>query len=61
MGLFLNFGVERREPCHEEMVTRGEFDEPGDEVAPFSWTLVLDSLLVHDRCLKMILIYYRIF
>jgi hypothetical protein len=61
MGLFLNLAVERREPCHEEMVTWGEFVEPGDEVAPFSWTLVLDSILVHNRCLKMILIYYVIF
>jgi hypothetical protein len=42
MSFFLNFTVERRKPCHEEMVTRGEFDEPGDEVAPRSWTLVLD-------------------
>jgi hypothetical protein len=61
MNLFLNFAVERGEPHHEEMVTRGEFDEPGDEVAPFSWTLVLHSILVHDSCLNMILIYYSIF
>jgi hypothetical protein len=43
------------------MVTRGKINEPGDEVAPFSWTLVLDSLLVHDRCLKMIRINYSVF
>jgi hypothetical protein len=53
MSLFLNLAVERGEPHHEEMVTRGEFDEPGDEVAPSRWTLFLDSKLVHDSCLKI--------
>jgi hypothetical protein len=61
MGMFLNFAVERREPHNEEMVTRGEFDEPGDEVVPSSWTLFLDSILVHNSCLKMISINYIIF
>jgi hypothetical protein len=53
MGLFLNFAVERGEPREKEMVTGGEFDEPRDEVAPFSWTLFLDSILVHDSCLNI--------
>jgi hypothetical protein len=61
MSLFLNFAVESREPHHEKMVTRGKLNEPGHEVAPSRWTLVLDSILVHDRCLKLILIYYSIF
>jgi hypothetical protein len=61
MGLLLNFTVERGEPHHEKMVTRGKLYEPGYEVAPFSWTLVLDSLLVHNRCLKIMLINYSVF
>jgi hypothetical protein len=61
MGLLLNFAIESGEPRYEEMVTRRKFDEPRDEVAPSSWTLFLDSTLVHNSCLKMISSDYIIF